>query len=173
MKLFVSQSSIKWWSDYLRTYPASRCIKYTEIQHRCSQTQFKAVGAWCWDAEYSSWWRSLNDDEHWDHRSPLVSKARCTIESQEWATYGPGWGDILKGPPVWLNSQHIYHILRQSWSTWVSSCSKRRGTLGSVAFATLGCRGGWYHLFWGWDRAVSIYNYSPLVETKIAECLCI
>ena len=173
MKLFVSQNYIKWWSNYLRTYLAIRCIKYTEIQHRCSQTQFKVLGAWCWDAECSCWGGSLDDDEHWDHRSLLVNKACCTVESQEWATYGLGWGGSLKGSPAWLNSQHINHTLRWSWSTWVSSFSKRRGTLGSMAFATLGRRGGWYHLFRGWGRAVSIYSYSPLVETKVAECLCI
>ena len=50
-----------------------------------------------------------------------------------------GGGGPGQGAPVWLSS---WHTLRWSWPTWVSSFSKCTGTLGSMAFATLGHRGG-------------------------------
>ena len=45
-----------------------------------------------------------------------------------------------QGAPNVTDSRHIDHILRWSWSTWVSS--KIKGKLGSVAFVTLGQRNG-------------------------------
>ena len=38
--------------------------------------------------------------------------------------------------------KHPYSILRWSWSTWVSSFDKSQGNFGSLAFVTLGQRGG-------------------------------
>ena len=34
-------------------------MRKIKIKHRCSQTQFRTVVAWCWDAECRSWGRSL------------------------------------------------------------------------------------------------------------------
>ena len=45
-----------------------------------------------------------------------------------------------QGAPNVTDSRHIDHILRWSWSTWVSS--KIKGKLGSLAFVTLGQRNG-------------------------------
>lgn len=44
---------------YFRTHLASTCTKWIEINHRCSQTQFKAKGVWCSDAACGAWGRGL------------------------------------------------------------------------------------------------------------------
>ena len=48
----------------------------------------------------------------------------------------------------------------------VTNFSKSKGRL---TFATLGHRGGPYHLFQGQNRIVGICNHSPLIETKVVE----
>ena len=67
------------------------------------------------------WWWML-----WDCGSLLDSQAHCTAESEVWEAYGPKRG-ILKGPPIWVTSQHINHILRWCWFTWVHNFSKSKG----------------------------------------------
>ena len=59
MNIFLSQNGIKWRSNYLTTHVANECRTWIKIEHRCSQTQFKTMEAWCWDAECSSGGRSL------------------------------------------------------------------------------------------------------------------
>ena len=54
-KPFMSQSGVKRKSNDLKMRVAHRCIKWMEMKHRCSQTQFKALVAPCWDAECGSW----------------------------------------------------------------------------------------------------------------------
>lgn len=64
---FISQNGIKQSSIYLWFIrkiawvprPKKGCILLTEAQNKsgqrkCSQTQFRGMVAWCWDAEYSS-----------------------------------------------------------------------------------------------------------------------
>ena len=39
---------------YLRIHVTNGCTKLIKIKHRSSQTQFKTMAPWCWDAECSS-----------------------------------------------------------------------------------------------------------------------
>lgn len=48
---FMSSPSLLW---YLRTHLANRGTEQMEMKHRCSQAQIKALAAWCWDPECSS-----------------------------------------------------------------------------------------------------------------------
>ena len=59
MKSFLGWNDVRQRSDYLRTHFANRFTKQIQIKHRCSQTYFKAMAAWCWDAQCSSLGRSL------------------------------------------------------------------------------------------------------------------
>ena len=110
---------------------------------RVTNIGFRARTSWPWRTQSlwqqggkRQWWWTL-----WDCGSLLGSKAHCMAENKAWAAYFPG-GHILKGPPMRLSSGHIDYILRRSWSTWVSSFSKSKGKLGSLAFPILGHRGG-------------------------------
>ena len=59
LKIYVSWNSIKGRNSYLRTHLTNGCTEYMEIKHRCSQITVQSYGAWCGDAECSSWGRSL------------------------------------------------------------------------------------------------------------------
>ena len=91
-------------------------------------------GKWWW------WWML------WDCRFPLVSEAHCTAEVKHEQTMA--WvGSILRGPPMWLNSWHIDHILRWSWLTWVNSFGKRMGSLWQRGFCDFGTQEWAWHLW--------------------------
>ena len=52
------------WCKVKKTHLDNRFTKSIEIKHRCSQTWLKAMVAWCWDAECSSWGRNLRYHTH-------------------------------------------------------------------------------------------------------------
>ena len=86
-----------------------------------------------------------NDDEYIETVGPHLSATPVVRQKWGMSSLWPG-GDILKGPPIWLSSRHIDHILRQSWLTWVRSFGKSKGKPWQLGFCDSETQGWARHL---------------------------
>ena len=84
-------------------------------------------------------------DEHYE-TTHLHWAARPVVQQKEKHEQPVTQGRILKGPPVGLNSQQSAMYSGRVGRRYTIS-AKARGILDSRALATLGHRGGQYHLF--------------------------
>lgn len=80
---------------YFRTHLASTCKKQIEINHRCSQTEFKAMVAWCSDAACGARGRGL-----------LVPHSLCEVNM-------PTMSDAKQ----MLNIIFSFHLFSQKWKS--------------------------------------------------------
>ena len=82
----------------------------------------------------------------------------------------PGEGRVASSKVLQCDWAHDISTIYSGRVGWLGHeiSAKARGTLGSMALATLGHRGAQDYMCWGWGRT-GIYSHSPLTETKVAE----